>query len=87
MAYFAGIDDTGLVLEVQVLADEDCGGGIFPESEPIGQAYQASLGLTGEWLQCSPTGAYRGAYPGMGWIYDAALDEFIFPPQPHKETP
>ena len=86
MAHFAEIEGGGRVLQVQVINNDDIDGGVFPESEPLGQAYQASLGIAGTWLQCSYSGSFRGAYPGIGWTYDAELDEFIAPPLP-EETP
>lgn len=86
MAHFAEIDGDGRVLQVQVIDNDKIDGGVFPESEPVGQAYQASLGIPGTWLQCSYSGSFRGAYPGPGWTYDAELDEFIAPPLP-EETP
>lgn len=89
MAHFAEIDLDGLVVQVQTVNNDDIDGGTFPESEPIGQAYQASLGISGTWLQCSYSGSFRGAYPGPGWTYDAELDQFIAPPAPEpiEETP
>ena len=86
MAHFARIDD-GIVREVIVIDNADCGGGDFPESEPIGQAFIASIGLAGEWLQTSYNGNFRGAYAGIGYTYDAELDEFIAPAAPEIEAP
>jgi hypothetical protein len=86
MAHFARIDADGNVLEVHVIKNDDIDGGTFPESEPLGQALQSSLGNTGTWMQCSYSGSFRGAYPGPGWTYDPELDEFIAPPLP-EETP
>ena len=80
MAHFARIDD-GIVREVIVIGNDDCGGCDFPESESIGQAFIASIGLTGEWRQTSYNGNFRGTYAGMGFTYDPNLDEFIAPPQ------
>lgn len=68
-----------MIEQVIVVANSDCGGGEFPESEPIGQAFIASLGLDGEWLQTSYHANFRGAYAGVGMIYDAELDEFVSP--------
>lgn len=82
MAHFAEIDDQGNVLQVQVINNDDIDGGQFPKSEPLGQAFQAALGIAGTWLQCSWSGSFRGAYPGEGWTYDAALDEFVPPVEP-----
>ena len=53
MAHFAKVENNGQVSEFIVVADSDCGGGELPESEPIGQAFIASLGLTGDWYQTS----------------------------------
>lgn len=78
MAHFAKIDNNN-VQEVIVVANNDCGGGDFPESEPIGQAFIASLGIDGEWLQTSYHANFRGAYAGIGYTYDADLDEFVAP--------
>jgi hypothetical protein len=89
VAHFARIDENNLVTDVHVINNSDIDGGNFPESEPLGQAFQASLGLEGNWLQCSWSASFRGAYPGKGWTYDAELDEFIAPPAPEpiEETP
>jgi hypothetical protein len=70
MAHFAQIDDNDIVQQVIVIANDDCGGGDFPESEPAGQAFIASLGLTGTWLQCSYNANFRGAYPGPGYYWN-----------------
>ena len=78
MAHFAKVEN-GVVAVVNVVNDVDCGGGKFPESEPIGQAFLASLGLDGEWLQTSYNANFRGAYAGIGYTYDAVLDEFVKP--------
>jgi hypothetical protein len=82
MAHFALIDDDNIVRAVHVINNSDIDGGAFPASEPLGQAFQASLGITGTWLQCSYSGSFRGAYPGPGWSYDHELDVFIAPPAP-----
>ena len=78
MAHFAQLCDD-VVQQVIVIANDDCGGGDFPESEPIGQAFIASLGLAGEWKQTSYNGNFRGKYAGIGDRYDADLDEFVSP--------
>jgi hypothetical protein len=43
MAHFAKVEND-IVTEVLVVANSDCGGGEFPASEPVGQAFLASLG-------------------------------------------
>lgn len=76
MAHFAQINEKNQVQSVIVVSNDDCGGGNFPESEPIGQAFIASLGLTGTWLQTSYHANFRGAYAGIGMIYNPDTDEF-----------
>lgn len=78
MAHFAKIENN-TVTQVIVVANNDCNGGEFPESESIGQAFIASIGLTGEWLQTSYHGNFRGKYAGIGDLYDANIDEFVTP--------
>jgi hypothetical protein len=79
MAHFAQINNDNIVAQVIVIGNDDCGGGDFPESEPIGQAFIASLGLPGTWLQTSYHGNFRGTYAGIGYTYDIKLDEFVAP--------
>lgn len=81
MAHFAKIENN-TVTTVIVVSNDDCGGGNFPESEPIGQTFLASLGLEGLWLQCSYHANFRAYYPGINWTYSAQLDEFVPPPPP-----
>lgn len=78
MAHFAKIVDNK-VENVIVVADADCGGGQFPESEPIGQAFLASLGLGDGWLQTSYNHNIRKQYAGIGYTYDANADVFVMP--------
>lgn len=78
MAHFAKINRS-LVEDVIVIANSDCGDLPFPESEPVGQAYIESLGLSGQWLQTSYNGNFRGCYAGIGYTYDPETDDFIPP--------
>ena len=84
MAHFAKIENDK-VTSVIVVSNDDCGGGNFPESEPIGQAFLASLGLDGLWLQTSYHANFRAYYAGIGFSYDANKDEFV--PLPPPPTP
>jgi len=77
MAHFALVKD-GTVLDVIVVSNDDCGGGDFPESEPIGQAFIESLGIAGVWLQTSYHGNFRGEY-ASGCLYDELTDMFFRP--------
>jgi hypothetical protein len=81
MAHFALIEND-VVTNVIVINNSDCGGGDFPESEPIGQAFIASIGLEGFYAQTSYNSNFRGCYAGIGYTYDADLDEFIAPTAP-----
>ena len=75
MAHFAQVTNN-IVNEVIVIANDDCDNLPFPESEPIGQAFIASLGIVGDWLQTSYNGNFRGTYAGIGFTYDASLGEY-----------
>jgi hypothetical protein len=79
MAHFAKVHEN-IVEQVIVVSNQDCDDLPFPESEPVGQAYIASIGLEGEWLQTSYNGNFRGCYAGIDYTYNASLDEFIAPP-------
>jgi len=79
MAHFAEVDEYQIVRNVIVVDNSDCGGGEFPDSEPIGQAFIASIGIEGEWLQTSYNNNFRGQYAGQGMTYDPTLDEFVSP--------
>jgi len=78
MAHFAQIKNN-IVKNVIVVSNDDCGGGDYPDSEPIGQTFIASLGIAGEWLQTSYHANFRGCYASIGYTYDADLDEFVPP--------
>ena len=84
MAHFAQITAENKVVQVIVIDNDDCGGGEFPESEPIGQDFIASLELTGTWLQTSYHANFRGNYAGLGYTYDPATDTFNPPPTPQQ---
>ena len=85
MAHFAQIYED-IVQQVIVVSNDDCGGGEFPESEPIGQAFIASLGITGEWLQTSYNANFRGKYAGIGDYWNGT--DFVQPPvtEPDNEA-
>ncbi len=86
MAHFARIED-GIVREVIVVGNDDCGGLEFPESEPIGQAFIASIGLAGVWRQTSYNSNFRGTYAGIGFTFDEDADQFVAPAAPEVEAP
>jgi hypothetical protein len=91
MAHFALIDSFNVVREVIVISNADCGGGDFPASESIGQAFingphPDCLALEGVWLQTSYNGNFRGCYAGSGYLYDPVADVFV-PPAAPEVTP
>lgn len=81
MGYFAQIDN-GVVAQVISLSNDVLGEDTlsFPDTEGAGRAFIANtLGLPGEWRQTSFNGNFRGRFAGIGYRYDADLDEFIAP--------
>ena len=69
MAHFAQIDENNQVQQVIVVSNDDCGNLEFPESEAVGQAFLASLGLPGVWKQTSYNSNFRQRYAGIGSVY------------------
>ena len=86
MAHFAKMNGNK-VEQVIVISNNDINNLPFPESEPVGQAFIASLGLDGLWLQTSYNNSFRVRYASPHYTYDAELDEFIPPPIPEPEEP
>lgn len=80
MAHVARVEN-GIVREVHVIANDALpdGGAFTADVEAAANAFQHSLGLSGEWRLCSYNGNFRGTFPGPGWTYDAAGDQFIAP--------
>ena len=76
MAHFAKIENNK-VTSVIVVSNDDCGGGDYPVSEPIGQAFLASLGLVGEWRQTSYNNNFRVRYASIGGSFSVDDDAFI----------
>lgn len=80
MAHFAKIVNTKVV-EVIVVHNNDA------PTEAAGQAFLASIGLAGEWVQTSYNnnpieGASRGKYAGIGDTWDGTV---FIAPQPSPE--
>jgi len=73
MAHFAKIEN-GIVREVIVVSNDNA------PTEAAGQAFIASIGLAGVWIQTSYNnnnveGASRGKYAGIGDIWNGS--EFV----------
>jgi hypothetical protein len=79
MAHFARVDSENTVQEIIVVNNDVLLDDEGVEQESVGQAFIASLGLEGTWLQCSYNANFRGIYPGQGSVYDSELDEFLSP--------
>ncbi len=71
MAHFAKVCD-GVVTQVIVVSNDDA------PNEAAGQAFIASIGLAGTWIQTSYNnnpveGASRGKYAGIGDTWDGTV--------------
>jgi hypothetical protein len=84
MAHFAQINAQKMVTEVLVIGNQQVDDLPFPDSEPVGQAFIASCNITGEWLQTSYNGNFRGRYAGIGDYYDEESDTFVAPEIPES---
>ena len=69
MAHFAELDNDNKVLRVIVVPNE---------CEHEGESWCNNL-LGGRWKQTSYNGNIRGVFAGIGYTYDADLDEFVSP--------
>lgn len=80
MAHYALVED-GIVRNVITVANAAIDNLPFPESEPVGQAFIATLPdlavQVGVWWQCSYNNNFRGCYPGFGYTFDGT--DFIPP--------
>ena len=83
MAHYALVDE-GIVRNVITVANAAIDDLPFPESEPVGQAFIATLpdlaAQEGVWWECSYNANFRGCYPGMGFGFDGV--NFIPPSEP-----
>lgn len=80
MAHFAKLDQNNVVLEVIVVNNSVIDNLPFPESEPIGIEFCKSLfGENTVWKQTSYNSSFRGAYAGIGYVYDPVADVFVCP--------
>ena len=88
MAHFALVNE-GIVTNVIAVNNDTIDNLPFPESEPVGQAFIATLPdlaeQVGVWWQCSYNANFRGCYPGLGYTYDPVLDVFVAPESPPIE--
>tara|TARA_R110000851_G_scaffold165019_1_gene309458 strand:- start:605 stop:985 length:381 start_codon:yes stop_codon:yes gene_type:complete len=77
MAHFAQLNDSNIVLAINVIADADCLDG-ETESEAVGITFCKSLwGADTIWKQTSYNGTIRKQFAEVGGTYDASADVFI----------
>ena len=77
MAHFAQLDDSNVVLAINVIGDADCLDG-ETEAEAVGIAFCKSLwGADSIWKQTSYNGTIRKQYARVGGTYDPSRDEFV----------
>ena len=86
MAHFAELDSNNVVLRVIVVDNKDTSDAHGVEKEYIGAAFCERV-LGGTWKQTSYNGNFRGRYAGIGYTYDAQLDEFLAPVVEAPATP
>jgi hypothetical protein len=87
MAYFAKLENN-IVTQVISISNDVCGEPTldFPDTDAAGRAFIANtLKFDGVWKQTSFNGNFRGTYAGIGFTYDADLDEFVAPVFPIEE--
>jgi hypothetical protein len=77
MAHFAQMDENNKVLRVIVINNDDIDNLPFPESEPIGQTFIASIGLDGQWLQTSYSSSFRNKFAGIGDFFEQETQNFV----------
>lgn len=83
MAHFVRLDANNRVIDAVVVDNKDCGGGTFPASEPIGQAFLNRNGFPGTWKQTSYSASFRYNYAASpAFVYDPAKDAFYIPESP-----
>lgn len=79
MAHFVELDDSNVVVDCIVVSNNDAPDPAPTHSEPLGQAFIASLGIEGSFKQTSYHGSFRKQYAGIGYTYDPVADVFITP--------
>ena len=77
MAHFAQLNDSNIVLAINVIADADCLDGAT-ESEAVGITFCKSLwGADTIWKQTSFNGTIRKQFAVVGGSYDPTRNEFV----------
>lgn len=80
MAYFAQIDDFGIVQQVIAIDDSNVPGSSLEQTESLGKTFISDvLGLSGLWIQTCDLGSFRKQKASIGWRYDLEADVFVAP--------
>ena len=82
MAHFATLDESNIVIRVEVVNNDVILDGDGVEQEQLGVDFLTSLYGAGNYKQTSYNNNFRKQYAGKGFTYDAAKDKFI-KPQPY----
>jgi hypothetical protein len=78
MAHFAQLDENNIVINVIVVANDDCVDGNGVESEGEGINFCKRLfGTETRWVQTSYNSNFRKNYAGIGYTYDQIKDAFV----------
>lgn len=83
MAHFAKLNETNIVIGVEVLNNEVIIDDDGIEQELLGVEFLSQLYSGGWWKQTSYNSTFRKNYAGIGFTYDSVRDAFI-PPQPYN---
>ena len=78
MAHFAEISDSGEVLRVVVVSNEDIKDESDVEQEQLGKDFCQNL-FGGTWVQTSYNSNFRKRFAFIGGAYDSANNVFLFP--------
>ena len=83
MAHYALLDNNNIVTQV-ITGRHENETDDLPEGVPDWDTYYSNIhGVTV--IRCSYNANIRGCYPGPGYTYDPAVDEFVAPPEPETE--
>ena len=80
MAHFAKIDENGIVIDVQSVANQTIQDSEGVEQESLGVAFLNKVHKTDDvWVQTSYNHNFRKQYAGLKYTYDSVKDKFISP--------
>ena len=79
MAHFATLDESNIVTQVDVVANDVILDGDGNEQEQLGINFLTALYGAGNYKQTSYNGNIRKNYAGIGYTYDSGRNAFIAP--------